>query len=153
RKSIREHQRFGAALRRRGEQLKGAATVGLGAAATAMRVGHDGGGGGGSGGLAGGFKIPRSQPKRDSCLELACFACLNAATRGAISAADPRLRSPITGIPGCCARAASGHATATPPSSEMNVRRCSGRDVRFIARPPHRTVRAAFPHTAPTLGV
>jgi hypothetical protein len=28
-----------------------------------------------------------------------------------------------------------------------------GRDVRFIARPPHRTVRAAFPHTAPTLGV
>src|SRR5262249_20071960 len=30
---------------------------------------------------------------------------------------------------------------------------CSGRDVRFIARPPHRTVRAAFPHTAPTSGV
>jgi hypothetical protein len=29
----------------------------------------------------------------------------------------------------------------------------SGRDVRFIARPPHRTVRAAFPHTAPTSGV
>ena len=24
----------------------------------------------------------------------------------------------------------------------------SGRDARFIARPPHRTVRAAFPHTA-----
>src|SRR5262249_18726953 len=24
---------------------------------------------------------------------------------------------------------------------------CSGRDARFIARPPHRTVRAAFPHT------
>ena len=29
----------------------------------------------------------------------------------------------------------------------------SGRDVRFIARPPPRTVRAAFPHTAPTSGV
>jgi hypothetical protein len=29
---------------------------------------------------------------------------------------------------------------------------CSGRDARFIARPPHRTVRAAFPHTAPTSG-
>jgi hypothetical protein len=29
-----------------------------------------------------------------------------------------------------------------------NARRCSGRDVRFIARPPHRSVRAAFPHTA-----
>ena len=58
-----------------------------------------------------------------------------------------RMRSP------CCARAASGHAAAAPPSSVMNSRRCSGRDVRFIARPPHRTVRAAFPHTAPTSGV
>ena len=63
------------------------------------------------------------------------------------------LRNPITGIAGCCARAASGHAAAAPPSSVMNSRRCSGRDVRFIARPPHRTVRAAFPHTAPTSGV
>jgi hypothetical protein len=46
-----------------------------------------------------------------------------------------------------------GHATAAPPSSVMNARRCSGRDVRFIARPPHRTVRAAFPHTARTSGI
>jgi DNA-binding transcriptional MocR family regulator len=30
---------------------------------------------------------------------------------------------------------------------------CSGRDVRFIARPPPRSVRAAFPHTAPASGV
>jgi uncharacterized protein YchJ len=30
---------------------------------------------------------------------------------------------PITGIAGCCARAASGHATAAPPSSVMNSRR------------------------------
>ena len=66
---------------------------------------------------------------------------------------DAVSRNPITGIAGCCARAASGHATAAPPSSVMNSRRCSGRDVRFIARPPHRTVRAAFPHTAPTSGV
>ena len=29
---------------------------------------------------------------------------------------------------------------------------CSGRDVRFIARPPPRSVRAAFPHTAPASG-
>src|SRR5262249_32784107 len=29
----------------------------------------------------------------------------------------------ITGIAGCCARAASGHAAAAPPSSVMNVRR------------------------------
>jgi hypothetical protein len=33
----------------------------------------------------------------------------------------------ITGIAGCCARAASGHAAA-PPSSDINVRR-------FIASP------------------
>jgi hypothetical protein len=33
------------------------------------------------------------------------------------------LRSPTTGIAGCCARAASGHAAAAPPSSVMNARR------------------------------
>ena len=42
---------------------------------------------------------------------------------------------------------------AAPPSSVMNSRRCSGRDVRFMARPPPRSVRAAFPHTAPASGV
>ena len=31
--------------------------------------------------------------------------------------------NPITGIAGCCARAASGHATAAPPISAMNSRR------------------------------
>ena len=35
---------------------------------------------------------------------------------------DALLRNPITGIAGCCARAASGHAAA-PPSSVMNSRR------------------------------
>src|SRR5262249_21101505 len=35
---------------------------------------------------------------------------------------DTPLRNPITGIAGCCARAASGHAAA-PPSSVMNSRR------------------------------
>jgi hypothetical protein len=30
---------------------------------------------------------------------------------------------PITGIADCCARAASGHAAAVPPSSVMNARR------------------------------
>ena len=34
------------------------------------------------------------------------------------------LRKPITGI-ACCARAASGHVTAAPPSSAMNSRRFS----------------------------
>jgi hypothetical protein len=33
------------------------------------------------------------------------------------------VQPPITGIAGCCARAASGHATAAPPMSDMNSRR------------------------------
>jgi hypothetical protein len=36
---------------------------------------------------------------------------------------DRVLRNPITGDVGCCARAASGHATAVPPRSAMNLRR------------------------------
>jgi hypothetical protein len=36
---------------------------------------------------------------------------------------SPPLRNPMTGIAGCCARAANGHATAAPPSSVMNWRR------------------------------
>ena len=42
--------------------------------------------------------------------------------------------------------------TGTIEKKDLKVG-CSGRDARFIARPPHRTVRAAFPHTAPTSGV
>jgi hypothetical protein len=34
-----------------------------------------------------------------------------------------RARIPITGTAACCAHAASGHATAAPPSSVMNSRR------------------------------
>ena len=40
-----------------------------------------------------------------------------------VTSGDVVLRNPITGIVGCCARAASGHAAAAPPSSVMNVRR------------------------------
>jgi hypothetical protein len=36
---------------------------------------------------------------------------------------EPSCRTPIIGIV-CCARAASGHATAAPPKSVMNSRRC-----------------------------
>ena len=36
---------------------------------------------------------------------------------------DWLLRKPITGIAGCCARAASGQAAAAPPRSVMNARR------------------------------
>ncbi len=46
----------------------------------------------------------------------------NAAANGAYGAADPVPRNPTTGIPGCCARPATGHAAA-PPRSEMNSRR------------------------------
>jgi hypothetical protein len=35
-----------------------------------------------------------------------------------------RQRDPITGIVGCCARAANGHAAAAPLRSVMNSRRC-----------------------------
>src|SRR5438552_2696372 len=47
-------------------------------------------------------------------------------TFAAMLLGDRVLRNQITGIAGCCASAASGHAAA-PPSSVMNVRRCSGR--------------------------
>ena len=36
---------------------------------------------------------------------------------------DPLLRNPITGIAGCCARAASGRAATVPPRIVMNARR------------------------------
>ena len=52
-----------------------------------------------------------------------------------IASGDVASRNPITGIAGCCARAASGHAAAAPPSSVMNSRR-------FI-RSPRRRARAA----------
>jgi hypothetical protein len=35
---------------------------------------------------------------------------------------DAPLRTPIAGIAGCCARAASGQAAAPPPSSVMKSR-------------------------------
>jgi len=44
-------------------------------------------------------------------------------SRCAHSAADPLLRNPITGIVGCCARTASGHAAAAPARSVMKSRR------------------------------
>jgi hypothetical protein len=46
----------------------------------------------------------------------------NARRRSANTSGDALLRNPTTGIAGCCARAASGHAAA-PPSSVMKSRR------------------------------
>ena len=48
---------------------------------------------------------------------------------------SPTWRKPITGLSGCCARAACVHTTAAPPRSVMNSRR-------FI-RSPRRRGRAA----------
>src|SRR6516165_5550826 len=56
-----------------------------------------------------------------------------------------RTRSP------CCARAASGQAAA-PPSSAMNSRGEVAVGTRVASRPPHRPVRAAFPHTVANSG-
>src|SRR6516164_9432345 len=69
----------------------------------------------------------------------------NAATRCAVSSGDLALRYPITGIAVCCARAASGHATAAP-RSVMNWRRlvCRERSIvrgdegRIMTRPSSR---------------
>jgi hypothetical protein len=47
----------------------------------------------------------------------------HAVTKGAHSTGVVPFRNPITGIAGCCARAASGQAAAAPPSSVMNFRR------------------------------
>src|SRR6476646_10094929 len=47
----------------------------------------------------------------------------NPANRCVVSSGDLALRNPITGIAGCCARAASGHAATVPPRSVMNWRR------------------------------
>src|SRR5262249_56479418 len=47
----------------------------------------------------------------------------NAAAMGRNPSGDAALRNPITGITPCCARAASGHVAAAPPSSVMNSRR------------------------------
>jgi len=47
----------------------------------------------------------------------------NAVTMGAYPSGDAPCRNPITGIVGCCARAASGHAAPAPPSVAKNFRR------------------------------
>src|SRR5215510_3165564 len=49
--------------------------------------------------------------------------CRKGSTVYAKPVAGVLLRNPITGIAGCCARVASGHAAAPPPSNVMNSRR------------------------------
>jgi hypothetical protein len=60
----------------------------------------------------------------------------DAATKGSRSAGDALLRNPTTGSAGCCPRAASGNATAAPPSSVMNSRRLNSSNC--IRSPPAR---------------
>ena len=71
--------------------------------------------------------------------------CRNALTSGAALSSEALLRKPITGIVGCCARAASGHAAVAPQSSVMKSRR--------LTRSPRRRARArlsGFPGLAPS---
>src|SRR5262249_18567396 len=56
-------------------------------------------------------------------LDHAAPCALAAVTMGAYPSGDAPWRNPITGIVGCCGRAASGHAAAAPPSSVMKSRR------------------------------
>ena len=58
-------------------------------------------------------------------LDEPCFvqAFRKALTRFSKGASDVLRRKPTTGIAGCCARAATGHVVAAPPSSVMNSRR------------------------------
>ena len=46
-----------------------------------------------------------------------------ARSRSTTASGDRFSRNPTTGIAPCCARAASGHAAAAPPSTVMNSRR------------------------------
>src|SRR5215472_10516885 len=64
----------------------------------------------------------------------------NAPTTPALSSGTPGYTNPITGIPGCCAPAASGHAAA-PPSSVMNSRRF----IVAIIRSPRRRAAGMLP--------
>jgi hypothetical protein len=79
----------------------------------------------------------------------------NVAPPGSVSGrccARPRFPWSPPLAPPCSARTETGHTIDAPPRSVMTSRRRSGRDASLIPRPPHRTVRAACPHTAPTSG-
>ena len=73
---------------------------------------------------------------------------------GAAGTGEDRIRCKCEYVPSSWACAANGHRRRAPPTNVTNSRRfSSGRDVHFMARPPPRSVRAAFPHTAPASGV
>src|SRR5262249_51380515 len=54
----------------------------------------------------------------------------NAATNVSNARGDAILRKPITGSAGCCARAATGHVAAAPPTRVMNSRRFTAQCLR-----------------------
>ena len=62
-------------------------------------------------------------------LDIAGFfqALVEYAQRSTYVSSDAGWRNPITGIAGCCARAASGHAAAAPLRRVMNSRRFTAR--------------------------
>jgi hypothetical protein len=67
----------------------------------------------------GGAQWRRSGPRHS---QVSFMPWWNAVTRSN-AGSDASRRNPITGMAGCCARAASGQAAAAPPRSVMNSRR------------------------------
>jgi hypothetical protein len=78
-----------------------------------------------------GRRYDKLEPQRDALAEelanlyreFSLRPWRKAATTCVCAAATPACMNPTTGIAGCCARAASGHAAAAPPRSAMNSRR------------------------------
>jgi hypothetical protein len=66
--------------------------------------------------LPSGIRSPRSGPRR-----IRLKACRNGAKYSLIEPGFTLSSTPTTGIADCCARAASGHTTAAPSSSVMNL--------------------------------
>ena len=66
--------------------------------------------------------LTKTLPKvaAEMALSVLAYSLTRAATTGAESSGDPLVISATTGIAGCRARAASGHAAAAPPTSVMN---------------------------------
>ena len=61
---------------------------------------------------------------RRSIQSSSCSRCTNAAAHRLQDEAEAEPRNPMVGsLPACCARAASGHTAAAPPSRVMNSRR------------------------------
>jgi hypothetical protein len=95
--------------------------------------------------LGAGMKNLERLPDRRRCFLRGCpLRAWNADTTVFKSLGARLLRNPITGIAGCCASAASGHAVAAVASSVMSPRRL----ISSMALRPSRGVRNRSPAAA-----